>query len=77
MLRMLRKLSELSEPNETLAMEVDSDFGSKSDSKSQLKFNLRWNFFFCIIFILNSIKSINVIHIIFTVAMTLMIVTVL
>ena len=48
-LRKLRKLSELSEPNETLAMEVDwdlesnlietsivdSDFGSKSHSKSE------------------------------------------
>ena len=55
------------------------------DSKSQSKLDSRQTFFrhvflsfliFCIIFISNSIKSINVIHIIFTVAMTSIIVMV-
>ena len=81
------------------SIEVDSDFGSKSDSKSEstsieglnklwfkVSINIQLRFFwvtffpvfliFCIIFILNSIKSINVIHIIFTMSMTLIIVTI-
>ena len=68
--------------SESTSMEVSINF----DSKSQSKFNLRWKFFFVaffpvfliwhIVFILNLIKSINVIHIIFTMSMTWIIITI-